>query len=104
VIELQDGLHSLLRAAATPLRQEALLADLRRKSATAQQLPERFLQACLRTDDRLAGDEEGRYGLVEWQWLLPRTLDDYVYLALRSAARPRHYMWITQQVNALIPD
>jgi hypothetical protein len=104
VLELQDGLHSLLRAAATPLRQEELLADLRRKSAVAQQLSEPFLRACLRTDDRLASDEEGRYGLVEWQWLLPRTLDDYVYLALRSAARPRHYMWITQQVNTLIPD
>jgi hypothetical protein len=104
VVEVQDGLHSLLRAAGARLAPEALLAELRRKNPACVNAPEPFLRACLRADDRLASDETGQYGLVEWQWLLPRTLDDYVYLALRAASRPRHYMWITQQVNALIPD
>ncbi len=104
VMDVQDSFHSLLRAAGARMSIDALLAELRAKYEDAGDVPEPFLRACLRTDDRLASDESGQYGLVEWQWLLPRTLDDYVYLALRSAARPRHYMWITQQVNALIPD
>jgi sigma-70-like protein/RNA polymerase alpha subunit len=104
VLEIQDGFHSLLRAAGARMRDDALLSELQRKNASYRSLKEPFLRACLRADDRLGSDESRQYGLVEWQWLLPRTLDDYVYLALRSAARPRHYMWITQQVNALIPD
>jgi hypothetical protein len=104
VAEVQDLFHSLLRAAGARQPVESLLAELRRKYPPVAAVPESFLRACLRTDDRLASDETGQYGLIEWQWLLPRTLDDYVYLALRAAARPRHYMWITQQVNGLIPD
>jgi len=104
VLEVQDGFHSLLRAAGARKKEGELVAALRQKFPAAADAPEPFLRACLRADDRLASDEDRQYGLVEWQWLLPRTLDDYVYLALRAAARPRHYMWITEQVNALIPD
>lgn len=104
VLGIQDAFHGLLRAAGVRMTAELLLAEMRRRFAEVSGTPEGFLRACLRADDRLSRDEEGQYGLVEWQWLLPRTLDDYVYLALRSAARPRHYMWITQQVNLLIPD
>ncbi len=104
VLEIQAGYHSLLRAAGSRMKESDLLAAVRQKYPGAARTPEPFLRACLRTDDRLSGDEQQQYGLVEWQWLLPRTLDDYVYLALRSAARPRHYMWITEQVNTLIPD
>jgi hypothetical protein len=104
VLELQDSYHSLLRAAGAHMKEGELLAAVRGKCLAAGSAPESLLRACLRTDDRLAVDAEQQYGLVEWQWLLPRTLDDYVYLALRSAARPRHYMWITEQVNTLIPD
>lgn len=104
VLDLQNAYHSLLRAAGARIREEELVAAVREKNPAAAAAPDSFLVACLRTDDRLASDDEGRYGLVEWQWLVPHTLDDYIYLALRAAARPRHYMWITQQVNALIPD
>jgi hypothetical protein len=104
VLGIQDAFHSLLRAAGARMSADTLLAEMRRRFAEVADTPERFLRACLRSDDRLSSDEGGLYGLVEWEWLLPRTLDDYVYLALRSAARPRHYMWITQQVNLLIPD
>jgi hypothetical protein len=104
VLGIQDAFHSLLRAAGTRMAADQLLAEMRRRFEEVADTPETFLRACLRADDRLSRDEDGLYGLVEWQWLLPRTLDDYVYLALRSAARPRHYMWITQQVNLLIPD
>jgi RNA polymerase sigma factor (sigma-70 family) len=103
VLDIQAGYHSLLRAAGARMAESDLLTAVRQKCPAAGRAPQTFLGACLRTDDRLAGDEQ-QYGLVEWQWLLPRTLDDYVYLALRSAARPRHYMWITDQVNTLIPD
>jgi RNA polymerase sigma factor (sigma-70 family) len=104
VLQVQDSYHSLLRAAGAHMKEAELLAAVRRKCPAASSAPESLLRACLRTDDRLAGDEQQQYGLIEWQWLLPRTLDDYVYLALRSAARPRHYMWITEQVNTLLPD
>lgn len=104
VLEVQDSYHSLLRAAGAHVKEGELLTAVRRKCQAAGGAPESLLRACLRTDDRLAGNEQQQYGLIEWQWLLPRTLDDYVYLALRSAARPRHYMWITEQVNTLIPD
>jgi hypothetical protein len=104
VLEVQDSYHSLLRAAGAPMKEGELLAAVRGKCPVVARAPESLLRACLRTDDRLAVDEQQQYGLVEWQWLLPRTLDDYVYLALRSAARPRHYMWITEQVNTLLPD
>jgi hypothetical protein len=100
VAELRVHLRTAVRDAGRPLHRAELLAAGRNGGAHG----EAFILSCLRTDDRLCSRDGERYGLVEWEWLVPRTLVDYVYLALRSAGRPRHYLWITEYVNSLVPE
>jgi Sigma-70, region 4/Bacterial RNA polymerase, alpha chain C terminal domain len=104
IAAIQDAFHARLRAALRPLAEAAVLEAVAGGRSDRRDVSAVFLRGCLLTDPRIARTEEGLYGLVEWQWLLPRSLDDYIYLALRAAGRPRHYTWITDQVNALMPD
>jgi hypothetical protein len=99
VAALRDAFRATLRAAGQPLHRSELLAASRNGSGYA----ETFLLSCLRTDERLCCQDGERFGLVEWKWLLPTSLEDYIYLALRAAGRPRHYLWITEYVNTLVP-
>jgi hypothetical protein len=102
IVAIQDLFHARLRAAACPLSEATLLESMPSEGGKA--LSTAFLRSCLNVDRRLCRTEDGYYGLVEWQWLLPRSLEDYVYLALRACGRPRHYACITDHVNGLVPE
>jgi hypothetical protein len=104
IAAIQDRFHARLRTAGRPLAEDDLLESVAADRAEDRPHSAAFLLGCLCTDRRIARTEEGLFGLVEWQWLLPHSLDDYIYLALRAAGRPRHYLWITEQVNSLLPD
>jgi hypothetical protein len=96
---VREGFRSALCGARQPLHRDALLAGFRADT----RVDGRFLEACLNTDERIRCCDGDQYGLAEWEWLMPHTLDDYVYLALRAAGRPRHYLWVTDYVNTLVP-
>jgi hypothetical protein len=98
VASLRECFRAALRAAGKPLHREELL----HASHNGREHPDSLLLGCLKTDERLWCQDGERFGLIEWQWLLPETQDDYVYLSLRAAGRPRHYLWITDYVNTLV--
>jgi Sigma-70, region 4/Bacterial RNA polymerase, alpha chain C terminal domain len=98
VAALRETFRAALRAAGQPLHRDELLGISTNGSGYAPA----FLLGCLVTDERLSQRDGDRFGLVEWEWLLPHSLDDYIYLALRAADRPRHYLWITEYVNSLV--
>jgi RNA polymerase sigma factor (sigma-70 family) len=104
IAAIQDRFHARLRTAGRPLSEADLLETMAAVRAAGRPQSAAFLRGCLCTDHRLARTEDGLFGLVEWQFLLPRSLEDYIYLALRAAGRPRHYLWITEQVNSLLPE
>jgi hypothetical protein len=99
VARVRESFRVALRAAGRPLHRDELLAAARAAGAC----PPALVLGCLKSDDRLSSRDGERYVLVEWEWLLPQTVDDYIYLALRAAGRPRHYLWITEYVNTLVP-
>jgi len=105
VAELREAFRAALRAAGRPLHRDELLRLAAALAPEASKSASEALRlGCMMTDERLRRYDGDRIGLAEWQWLLPSTLEDYIYLALRAAGRPRHYTWITEQVNTLVPD
>lgn len=97
-----ERLHGLLRRNARLMAVKQLAAAFRQR-AVNREATDSFLAACIAADCRFREFEGRRIGLREWEWGIPRTLDECVVACLRSAETPRPLAAIVSGVSALLP-
>jgi hypothetical protein len=97
-----ERLHGLLRRNARIMAMNQLAAALRQR-AGFRATPEGLIGGCVAADSRFREFDGRRIGLREWEWGIPRTLDELVIACLRSSGRPLSTAEATAAVQGVLP-
>ncbi len=62
-----------------------------------------FIEACILNSKALKIDAFGQVSLVEWQYFIPKSREEYIKDVLESLGRPAHYKEITLRINEMLP-
>jgi hypothetical protein len=96
-----ERLHLLLRRAQRPATLRQLAGGFRQEDPRAPR-SEALLAACLASDRRFRTCDARRYGLREWEWGVPRSLEEALVACLRVDGRALAVPRLTERVNQVL--
>jgi len=102
VVTILERLHGLLRRNCRIMAMNQLAAALRQR-ASFRGASDALISGCVAADPRFKEYEGRRIGLREWEWGIPRTVDEYVIACLRSAGKPVTCGAIVTAVQGVLP-
>jgi hypothetical protein len=102
VVATLDRLHGLLRRNSRIMAMNQLAAALRQR-AGFRSTSDALITGCVAADSRFREFEGQRIGLREWEWGIPRTLEEFVIACLRTAGKPLSLPEVTAAVQRLLP-
>lgn len=79
------------------------LAAALRQRAPFRGASDALISGCVGADPRFKEYEGKRIGLREWEWGIPRTVDEYVIACLRSAGKPVICSAVVAAVQSVLP-
>lgn len=53
----------------------------------------------IRTSEKISQNPFGEYGLTEWGSIVPKRMNDKIYLVLKKNGKPMHFTEITKKIN-----
>lgn len=66
-----------------------------------QQLDDETILAYLDISQYISKNPYGEYGLIEWGSIIPRRMNDKIYLVLKKSGKPLHFSEITRIINEM---
>lgn len=65
----------------------------------AERLSEEVLTSYMELSEEIARNPYGEYGLTKWGTIVPRRMNDKIYLVLKKHGKPMHFNEITRLIN-----
>jgi hypothetical protein len=102
VTELLDSLHVLLRSTVALMTPQQAVANLQGDKIDSP-APDGLIGGCLAADSRFKQFPGGRFGLREWAWGIPTSLDEQLVACLRSGGKAESSLHLSQALNRMLP-
>lgn len=98
-----DRVHAVIRNQGRWMSPAQVTARSRKVAPVAGG-EEAMIAACLRTHPRLHTPDGCRFGLREWEWGLPTSLQEKLICCLRADNTPRNALQLTRRLAGILPD
>lgn len=96
-------LEKLITAVNQPVTSEELLERFKKSDWYQRhdaKLDEAVIASYLDLSLKIAKNPFGEYGLVGWGSIVPKRMNDKIYLVMKKVGKPMHFNEITRQINA----
>ena len=94
--------EEILSSGNKPLKLNELLEKIRQSKYGEEhkfQLTDEAISSYIEISTKLAKNPYGEYGLAEWGTIVPKRMNDKIYLVLKKAGKPLHFNEITKLIN-----
>ncbi|OGZ69880.1 MAG: hypothetical protein A3D44_03200 [Candidatus Staskawiczbacteria bacterium RIFCSPHIGHO2_02_FULL_42_22] len=98
--KVKETLNSLaqdLQKHANPLPKQEMMASF----ALSHNLSNEALESYLEVSKRIQTNKEGKFGLIEWPEIRPRSVKDKAFLVFKKHQKPLHFREITTLIDSL---
>jgi hypothetical protein len=101
---LIDRLVEIIRERNQPTNEADLIELYHQKNpsdAGASGVTDQALLGYLTLSQKISRNPFGDYGLTEWGTIVPKRMNDKIYLVLKKADKPMHFTEIAEQINKI---
>jgi hypothetical protein len=94
-----EGCVATLRKSGEVMAEEPMIESVRALNLFKGKTPSgKFIVSCLKTDKR-ARKVEGKWGLMEWRHVNPRSIRDKAIIVLEKSKKPLHFIEIANRIS-----
>ncbi|MBI5038065.1 MAG: hypothetical protein HZC01_05185 [Candidatus Kerfeldbacteria bacterium] len=93
---------SIITRIGKPLSATELLAEIKKSTVYNQnqgQLTDEAIIAYVQVGQRISKNPFDEYGISDWGSIVPKRMNDKIYLVLKKAGKPMHFTEITKVIN-----
>ncbi len=104
VRQVIDRLVANITAKGEPMTEKELIQSYRQKHPAGPSEPEANDQALIgyaTMSQKISRNPFGDYGLSEWGTIVPRRMNDKIYLILKKEGKPMHFTKIAERINKI---
>lgn len=101
---LIERLVEIVRERNQPINEAELIQLYHQKNPTtagASDITDQALLGYLTLSQKISRNPFGDYGLTEWGTIVPKRMNDKIYLVLKKADKPLHFTEIAEQINKI---
>ncbi|MDD5039820.1 MAG: sigma factor-like helix-turn-helix DNA-binding protein [Patescibacteria group bacterium] len=94
----------IITDAAKPLKLEEIIDKIKKDpfySSNQSQLSEDVIASYINISSKIARNPFNDYGLGEWGSIIPRRMNDKIYLVLKRNGKPLHFSEIAKRINEI---
>ena len=99
-----EQLLTIIREKNYPLKTDELIDGLQKTKFFEEhknQLTPEIIVSYLETSKKIAKNPFNEYGLSEWGSIIPKRMNDKIYLVLKKHSKPLHFTEITRRINEI---
>jgi len=100
VHELKSWLTTELAREARTMT-DAEIIELLNRNRVLESVPDHVLHSYVEIPKHVQKNIFGKWGLIHWPEVKPKTVRDKIYLVFKKSARPMHFREIADEVNSL---